>query len=402
VRGSAAEWPSLRDRVRATFSTISPDPALPPFQGGWIGWLAYELGTAFDRVPRHRQSPPGVPDVALSLYDWVIAWDHSDGCATLISSGIDAVGARDNQRAIERARAVIERWERLSSATPPTVTTRSTAAAVANFSRAGYEAAVERVVEYVLAGDLFQANLAQSFSAAYDRDPLSLYRALMQQSPAPMAAFLQHDEVAIVSASPERFLRLEQPSRRVETRPIKGTRPRDHDAERDATLARALVESEKDRAENVMIVDLMRNDLSRVCRPGSVTTPSLCALESHATVHHLVSTVVGALHPAHDALDLIAATFPGGSITGAPKLRAMEIIHELEPIARGVYSGAIIWIGLDGALDASIAIRTITVAGGTATFHVGGGITARSNAAEEYQETLDKGRALVAALQRAS
>jgi para-aminobenzoate synthetase component I len=227
---------------------------------------------------------------------------------------------------------------------------------------------------------------------------LTLYGDLIQRSPAPMAAFLRRGDVSVASASPERFVRLEMPARQVETRPIKGTRPRHAVPARDAELARELTASEKDRAENVMIVDLMRNDLSRVCRPGSVQTPSLCALESHPTVHHLVSTVTGDLRTDCDALDLLAATFPGGSVTGAPKLRAMEIITELEPVARGVYSGAIGWIGLDGAMDTSIAIRTVTVADAVATFHAGGGITARSIPVDEYQETLDKAQALIAAL----
>ena len=257
---------------------------------------------------------------------------------------------------------------------------------------------MDRVIAYILAGDAFQVNLAQRFTTAFDRDPIVLYAELRQHTPAPMAAFLRRGDVTIVSASPERFIRLAIPSRTIETRPIKGTRPRHADPEADRQLADELQRSEKDRAENVMIVDLMRNDLSRVSVPGSVKTLELCVLESHPTVHHLVSTVTGELRPAYDALDLIAATFPGGSITGAPKLRAMEIIGELEPVARGVYAGSIGWIGLDGAMDTSIAIRTVTVSHGVATFHAGGGITASSIATDEYQESLDKARALIAAI----
>jgi para-aminobenzoate synthetase component 1 len=327
----------------------------------------------------------------------VIAWDHLLGDIWLISSGIDATGQGNPHRARERADAVLAHWR-----TNPPVRSAATAspdiAPRSDFTGAAYQATVERVVEYVIAGDIFQANLAQRFSLPFGGDALALYADLTRRSAAPMAAFVWRGNVSIASVSPERFVRLEMPTRRVETRPIKGTRRRDADAARDSALAQDLRSSEKDRAENVMIVDLMRNDLSRVCVPGSVRTPELCALESHPTVHHLVSIVTGELRADQDALDLLAATFPGGSITGAPKLRAMEIIGELEPVARGVYSGSIAWIGLDGAMDTSIAIRTATVAGGIATWHSGGGITAQSAPIDEYQETLDKARALSAAV----
>jgi para-aminobenzoate synthetase component 1 len=397
IAAGAAEWPAVRDRVRRTFRDAAAAESPAPFSGGWIGWFAYELGTAFDRIERHPEPAPMLPDVALALYDWVIAWDHGSGEATLISTGVDGDGVADADRARQRTAEVLERWH--SHPSPDArVDELRTAAPAPNFTPEAYQAAVEQVVEYILAGDIFQANLAQRFRAPFRGSAAALYSAVMDRTAAPMAAFLQRGDAAVISASPERFLRLEQPARRVETRPIKGTRPRDADPMRDAALAGELAASAKDRAENVMIVDLMRNDLSRVCRPGSVATPTLCALESHPTVHHLVSIVTGELRATHDALDLIAATFPGGSITGAPKLRAMEIIRELEPVARGVYSGAIGWIGLDGGMDTSIAIRTITLSGDVATFHAGGGITALSDAATEYRETLDKGRALSAAL----
>lgn len=398
ITASASQWPAVRERVRRSLATPPSRAArLPPFQGGWIGWFSYELGSAFDRITRHPNQPCPVPDIAIGLYDWVIAWDHVQGDRCLISTGIDANGDRDGRRARQRADAVLERWH----ADPPAAArhaTRSAAAPRSDFSEPQYQAAVEKVIAYVLAGDIFQANLAQRFSAPFNLDPLALYRTLVRASPAPMAAFMQRGTISVASVSPERFVQLEMPSRRVETRPIKGTRPRHADGARDAELARALAASEKDRAENVMIVDLMRNDLSRVCRAGSVRTPSLCALESHPTVHHLVSTVTGDLCAGCDALDLLAATFPGGSITGAPKLRAMEVINELEPVARGVYSGSIGWIGLDGAMDTSIAIRTATMADGIVSFHTGGGITARSIPADEHQETLDKAQALIAAI----
>src|SRR5205807_1376397 len=224
-----------------------------------------------------------------------------------------------------------------------------------NFTRAGYFAAVARVIEYIRAGDVFQANLSQRLEAPLVDTPLALYQRLRRRNPAPFAALLDFGNVVVASSSPERFLRV-QPDGRVETRPIKGTRPRGVGPEHDAALALALAESEKDRAENVMIVDLLRNDLSRVCRPGTVRVPELFALEHYATVHHLVSTVVGDLAPGHDAVDVLRAAFPGGSITGAPKVRAMQIIAELEPTARGVYCGAIGYLSTTGTLDASIVI----------------------------------------------
>src|SRR4029077_5091398 len=227
--------------------------------------------------------------------------------------------------------------------------------------------------------------------------PLALHDRLRRRNPAPFAAFLDFGDVVVASSSPERFLRV-QPDGRVETRPIKGTRPRGLGPEHDAALALALAESEKDRAENVMIVDLLRNDLSRVCEPGSVRVPELFALEHYATVHHLVSTVVGDLVPTQDAADLVRAAFPGGSITGAPKVRAMQIIAELEPTRRGVYCGAIGYWSATGAFDTNIVIRTYLGLGDVVYFQAGGGIVADSDPEQEYRETLDKARGLIAAL----
>jgi para-aminobenzoate synthetase component 1 len=254
------------------------------------------------------------------------------------------------------------------------------------------------VREYIVAGDIFQANLSQRFQGSLPEAPFDLYRRLRRRNPAPFAAYLAFGDLAVLSASPERFLRLDQERRLVETRPIKGTRPRGLGPMHDAALGRALAESEKDRAENVMIVDLLRNDLSRVCRPGTVRVPELFALEHHPTVHHLVSTVVGELEPGADAFDLIRAAFPGGSITGAPKVRAMEIIAELEPTQRGVYCGSIGYISATGAMDTSIVIRTYLALEGQVYFQAGGGIVADSDPELEYRETLDKARGLIETL----
>ncbi len=396
VRGDAANWPAHRDRLRASIDRTTPiDPTLPPFQGGWLGWFGYELGAAFDRMPRAAHDPLCQPDLSLACHDWVIAWDHAVHRAWLVSTGLEADGSRDANRAESRAAEVLAmvrdtRPTRPGSFMPVTATP--------DFTADRYREAVGSVVEHVLAGDLFQANLAQRFTTAFVGSPVALYRAIRGRSAAPLAAYLDHGTAQVLSASPERFLHFDAGSGVVETRPIKGTRPRGRDAVADAALAADLQASEKDRAENVMIVDLLRNDLARVCTPGSINVPSLCRLESHPTVHHLVSTVTGTLRDGRDALDLLVATFPGGSVTGAPKLRAMAVIAALEPVTRGAYCGAIGWLGLDGSMSLSIAIRTVTVAREIASFHVGGGITALSEPEAEYQETLDKAAALIAAL----
>jgi para-aminobenzoate synthetase component 1 len=268
-----------------------------------------------------------------------------------------------------------------------------------SFTREAYLDAVARVREYILAGDIFQANLSQRLEAPLTEFAWTLYERLRAINPAPFAAYLDFPEVTVMSASPERFLRVTVDGD-VEARPIKGTSPRGVGPEHDAALGLALTESEKDRAENLMIVDLLRNDLSRVCAPGTVHVPELFALEYFATVHHLVSTVTGHLEPGRDAIDLVHASFPGGSITGAPKVRAMEIIAELEPSQRGVYCGSIGYVALTGATDLSIVIRTYVVPAGSdrVYFSVGGGIVADSDPEAEYRETLDKARALIRAL----
>jgi para-aminobenzoate synthetase component 1 len=364
----------------------------PPFRGGWIGWLSYELGRAFDRQPRPARDDFQIPDFSLARYESVMAWDHLRDECWLIGDNVAFVEmARSKKQEARGNLGLTSRFSPLASRP------------IADFTPAEYIAAVQRVIDYVLAGDIFQANLSQRFTAPFTGDPLALYAALRRRAAGSHAAYLDRGRVQLLSMSPERFLQYDPVTRRVEARPIKGTRPRDHaDPAHDTALAADLIISAKDRAENVMIVDLMRNDLHRVCAPASVEVPSLCRLESHAAVHHLVSIVTGTLASGHDALDLIAATFPGGSITGAPKLRAMDIIAELEPVARGVYCGAIGWIGHDGALDLNIAIRTVTLADGIASVHAGGGITALSDPAAEYQETLDKAQALLDALAEVS
>ena len=395
---------------------IEPWPGLPPFQGGVAGYIGYDYGAVLERIPPTRYDDLALPDVLLGLYDWVIAWDHHAGEAWVVSLGLPGCGAERPARAAERLRMVTERLDgpavQRTSGSPsrprdpggPAAPAYPSDAAAdiglrSTFTHRGYLDAVARVREYIVAGDIFQANLSQRFQAPLGEPPFELYRRLRRRNPAPFAAYLDFDGVTVLSASPERFLRLGGEGQ-VETRPIKGTRPRGLGPMHDAALGRALAESEKDRAENVMIVDLLRNDLSRVCRPGTVRVPELFALEQHPTVHHLVSTVVGELEPGADAVDLVRAAFPGGSITGAPKVRAMEIIAELEPTRRGVYCGSIGYLSASGAMDTSIVIRTFVAVDGEVYFQAGGGIVADSDPELEYRETLDKAAGLIRTLRR--
>jgi len=413
--------------VRGLVDPHREDPVtgLPPFQGGAAGYIGYDWGLTLERLPAPRHDDLGMDDVVMAIYDWVIAWDHEAGRAWLISTGLPETSADEKQRrATERATIVKEAlrsgaWgerrqirrpgpdrvgatDLSNSRTAPSFTVEGgwwpeSLDLRSSFTHAEYLAAVQRVIDYIYAGDIFQANFSQRFETPLNEAPWTLYQRLRTRNAAPFAAYLDFPDAPILSASPERFLRVSAAGH-VETRPIKGTRPRGLGPEHDAALGRALTESTKDRAENLMIVDLLRNDLSRVCRPGTVRVPELFALERYATVHHLVSTVVGDLNTGVDALGLLRAAFPGGSITGAPKLRAMEIIAELEPSQRGVYCGSIGYWSLSGELDTSIAIRTATVRNGRVYFSAGGGIVADSVPEQEYRETLDKARGLIDAL----
>jgi len=365
-------------------------PGLPPFQTGIAGYIGYEWGAALEGVPCPE------PDVLLAQYDWVIAWDHLEARAWLITRGA-------TQQASSRAAWV---RDRLTAPTPPPPLPPAMrdhpipapTPPLSNFARDEYEAAVARIRDYIGAGDVYQVNLAQRFHAPFAGPGLALYRRLRARNPAPFGGYLEFAGSTIASISPERFLRIDAATRTVEARPIKGTRPRGATATRDAALAAELLASEKDRAENVMIVDLLRNDLGKVCRPGSVRVPRLYALESHPTVHHLVSTVTGDLADGMDAFDVLRAAFPGGSVTGAPKIRAMEIIAELERAPRGIYCGAIGYISTTGAMDFNIPIRTIVIRDGAATFHAGAGIVWDSDPASEYEETLAKACTMIEAL----
>ena len=368
-------------------------PGLPPFQGGAAGYIGYDLGRTLERLPVLAADDLELPDLCLAFYDWVLAHDGLAGQSWLIATGLP-------QRTADEAHLRLQ-WARERLAEPLPSPEKSVARIQehplrSTFTPKEYLAAVQRIKGYLAAGDIYQANLSQRFMLPFVDDPWPLYLRLRQVNPAPFAAYLEFPEVAVLSASPEEFLRVE--GRQVETRPIKGTRPRGSTAEEDAALAQELLASEKERAENIMIVDVLRNDLGRVCRVGSIQAPSLLAVEQHPTVHHLVSTVTGDLPEGVHPVNLLRASFPGGSITGAPKIRAMEIIEELEPTRRGIYCGAIGYLGFNSTMNTSIAIRTMVVTKGALTFSVGGGIVMDSDPEAEYQETLHKARGLMLAL----
>lgn len=404
----------------------SPVPGCPaPFQGGAAGYLAYDLGAEIEALPPPRSRDLVLPDLELGFYDCVIGWNHRTRGCFVVSTGLPLRGERAAVHAERRAAELVE-WIRGESApvgprgglaklaaSGAAVTRKecgSDAGAesreypvgrhgglTSGFTREGYEDAVRGAIEKVRAGDVFQVNLSQRFSAAAPRDPAACYLDLRHRAPAPFGAWFGGYRCSIASASPERFVR-RSPEGRLEVRPIKGTRPRGADPDSDRRQAEELLASDKDRAENLMIADLMRNDLSRVSRAGTVRATSLFGLESYATVHHLVSVIEGEVRPELGPVEVIRAMFPCGSVTGAPKIRAMELIAELEPVSRGPSYGSLGWIGFDGRLDLNVAIRTVVLAGGRAVFHAGGAVVADSDPAAEYRETLDKARALAGSL----
>ncbi len=361
-----------------------------PFCGGALGYFSYDLARRFEQWPVHARSEEKMPEMAVGIYDWALVVDHLERKSWLVGQGRDPetdwkwdrLVAQFSAPAAERARQPFRITGTLSS----------------NLTRDAYARRFRRVIDFINAGDCYQINLAQRFSAPATGDPWLAYQALRIVNAAPYSAYLRTPSGTVMSSSPERFLRVRDGA--VETKPIKGTRPRAGHPRLDAERVAELQASSKDRAENVMIVDLLRNDLSKNCATGSVKVPRLFEVESFATVHHLVSTVTGRLRADRDALDLLRGCFPGGSITGAPKHRAMQIIEELEPQRRGVYCGAIGYLGCDGNMDLNIAIRTMVYSGGSVRFWAGGGIVADSQLDEEYQETFDKAAALLKLLQR--
>jgi para-aminobenzoate synthetase component 1 len=359
-----------------------------PFAGGALGYWGYDLARRMNTLPNIAQDdkrlPDRAPDMAIGIYDWALVLDHQLQTARLVS----------HQRFAETAELLPQILLRLQSDTQlPLDTFRVQGKITSNFTPDSYASAFAAVQNYLQAGDCYQINLAQRFSAATTGDALGAYIKLRSLSPAPYSAFLNLPQARILCASPERFLHVQNGN--VETRPIKGTRPRSSDTQQDNRLADELRNHPKDRAENLMIVDLLRNDLGKSCATGSVRVPKLFEVESFANVHHLVSTVEGKLAEGRDALHVLRDCFPGGSVTGAPKLRAMQIIEQLEPNRRGIYCGAIGYVGFDGNMDSNIVIRTLVYTGEEIRCWAGGGIVADSDEKAEFQETLDKASAMI-------
>ncbi|HWU33682.1 MAG TPA: aminodeoxychorismate synthase component I [Methylovorus sp.] len=372
---------AVLNRILASAATPSGEL---PFEGGAIGYFGYDLGRALETLPTLAEDAEHIPQMQLGIYDWALVVDHREQAAWLVSH--------------QRHPSTTPAWDVLCQlfAAPWTEETQPfkvNSPLQSNLDEPAYGRAFDRIKRYIHEGDCYQVNLAQRFSVTAQGDGWQAYRYLRTHSPAPFMAYLNFPQLQILSGSPERFLQVNHGH--VETRPIKGTRPRAEDPVEDASNAHDLQHSLKDRAENLMIVDLLRNDIGKNCAVGSVRADKLFALESFSNVHHLVSTVSGELSPGTTAVDLLRGSFPGGSITGAPKLRAMEIIEELEPHRRGVYCGAIGYIGFDGNMDTNIAIRTAVYSDNCLRFWAGGGIVADSVMEKEYRETWDKASSML-------
>ncbi len=392
-------------------------PDLPPMQGGVAGLFSYDLNRAFESIPAAKFETFPIPTIVAGVYDTVIAWDHQTNKAWVVSQGFPETAP---QRRLERAQQRADFFLQLLQSSggnrraepilcqPESLESSSFRYSVAgpagltsNFSADGFQSTVQKCVDYIYAGDVFQINLAQQLRIAANCDAIELYLHLKASNPAPFSAYFDFEvsgfhRTQIISSSPERLVSVNQG--RIETRPIKGTRPRTGQPMVDIWAREKLANSEKDIAENTMIVDLMRNDFSRVCTNDSVVVPQLCELEEYASVMHLVSSVEGQLSPDCGLTDLLAAIFPGGSITGAPKVRAMEIIAELEPDSRGAYCGSLGYLGFDGNADLNILIRTVTAQRGWWQIPVGGGIVSQSNPKQEYDETWAKAAGLLRAV----
>lgn len=377
----------LRNALATLGDACLPAPLELPFAGGLIGYLSYDFGRRLENLPGQAQDDLHLPDARFGLYAWALISDHQLGTSQLVFHPSLAPAQRERLiQCFGQPAAVQSSTFRLAAPMRPDLAIDE------------YRQAIERIQAYIQAGDCYQVNFTQRFRAACQGDPWVAYQALRRACPTPFSGFQSlPDGDAILSLSPERFVRVSQ--RQVETRPIKGTRPRSHEPCEDAANASELLASAKDRSENLMIVDLLRNDLGRTCRTGSVRVPELFSLESYPNVHHLVSSVTGELAADKDALDLIADSFPGGSITGAPKIRAMQIIDELEPTRRGLYCGSLLYLDVRGEMDSSIAIRSLLVKAGQVCCWGGGGIVADSVWQDEYQESITKVKVLLDTLQ---
>jgi para-aminobenzoate synthetase component 1 len=366
----------VKQQIEATvFNSINPSDL--PFIGGALGFFGYDLGGCFEQLPHQSNDDLKTPEMAVGIYDWAIIKDNHDNTLWFVSQ---------KQTLEQAAPGFIEYYQTQSKpALLPFVITKDW---LANMDMAQYSKKFDNVQDYLLSGDCYQINLAQRFTANYQGDEFDAYQALAKTNHAPFSAFLRFETFCILSTSPERLLQLN--GQQIQTKPIKGTMPRSNDPQIDKQNAQTLEHSAKDRAENVMIVDLLRNDIGKVSVAGSVKVPSLFAIESFGAVHHLVSTVTGVLAEQYHAIDLLRSAFPGGSITGAPKIRAMEIIDELEPNRRSAYCGSIGYICASGNMDTSISIRTLVCQDEKIHCWAGGALIADSTVESEYQETYDK------------
>lgn len=379
----------VQQHLRAALQQLGParwpgDLRLP-FGAGLVGYLAYDYGRQLESLPCLARHDIALPDLSFGLYDWSLVSDHQlQRCWLVCHPQVPSA----RQQALLR---------QLDSHAAPRQAFSLCEPFAAEQGKAQYAEAFARVQDYIQAGDCYQINLAQRFSSHYQGDPLSAYCALRERSPTPFSAYLEMAGGTLLSLSPERFIEVQ--NGRVETRPIKGTRPRGSSPQQDQALAEELQRCEKDRAENLMIVDLLRNDLGRSCAPGSIRVPELFSLESYPNVHHLVSSITGRLRSDSDTIDLLMRAFPGGSITGAPKIRAMQIIEELEPVRRSLYCGSVGYLGCEGQMDFNIAIRSLVCHEGSIYCWGGGGVVADSELDAEYQETLTKVGNLLDALQ---
>ena len=377
----------LRNSLQQLGNAALPDAYELPFAGGLIGYLSYDFGRQLEQLPAHALDDLHLPDARLGLYAWALITDHQAATSQLVFHPSLEPAQRD--RLIQLFSQPAPQLNRAFSLKQPMQP---------DISASQYEQALRKIHDYIQAGDCYQVNYTQRFSAGCEGDAWAAYCALRAACPTPFSGFMSlAGDNAILSLSPERFVRVSH--EQVETRPIKGTRPRGKDSSEDAANAAELLASPKDRAENLMIVDLLRNDLGRTCRTGSVRVPELFTLESYPNVHHLVSSVVGELAAGKDALDLIGDSFPGGSITGAPKIRAMQIIDELEPTRRSIYCGSLLYLDVRGEMDSSIAIRSLLVKDGRISCWGGGGIVADSDWQDEYQESITKVKVLLDTLQ---
>jgi para-aminobenzoate synthetase component 1 len=391
VPGPDEHGAAFLQRLRAALAGLGqaqlPDGLTLPFAGGLIGYLAYDFARLLEPLPSQATDDLHLPSARLGLYAWALISDHHERSSQLVFH--PALDEGERQRLIGLFAQVPAKDEASFKLTGPFT---------CDIDAERYRQAIERIHAYIQAGDCYQVNFAQRFRAHYTGAPWGAYQALRAACPTPFAGYLSlPDGDAVLSLSPERFIKVSQGQ--VETRPIKGTRPRGKDASEDAAYAAELLASDKDRAENLMIVDLLRNDLGRTCRIGSVKVPQLFSLESYPNVHHLVSVVTGELAPGKDALDLIGGSFPGGSITGAPKIRSMQIIDELEPTRRALYCGSLLYLDVRGEMDSSIAIRSLLAKDRQIACWGGGGIVADSQWEAEYQETFTKVRVLMRTLE---